>query len=219
MKASNFRMTLAMAGGKGGMVTGGDGYSIEHRDGCTIVRGKIPLEQFGAILKKCPEGFVTHGGAAWRIGALAVIGTREGIRALMKSMPPCQAVQEQIARARDSGLPQEAIAWLDSMNRTDAADTMFSVLSGLDILPRSAFRYPSTPNEWMNCRILLEDVPQWRDRLPWMREISREWAQLVDNWDELQALVDGEVQFAAGDTEGYAPRARARMQYLLTLAS
>lgn len=35
---------------------------------------------------------------------------------------------------------------------------------------------------------LLELLPQWRERLPEMAEVSGTWAAIVENWEELERL-------------------------------
>lgn len=47
--------------------------------------------------------------------------------------------------------------------------------------------HPRDPDDLNRCLKLLEAVPQIRPRLTEMREVSPEWAALVDQWDEIEA--------------------------------
>lgn len=49
--------------------------------------------------------------------------------------------------------------------------------------------HPSDPDDFRRCHLLLEAVPQFRQKLGQMRAVSAVWSRLVDSWDELTALL------------------------------
>ena len=50
--------------------------------------------------------------------------------------------------------------------------------------------YPYDPDDFSRCYKLLEMVPEWKIRLPELKTLSRQWSNLVDNWDELNRLYE-----------------------------
>ena len=54
---------------------------------------------------------------------------------------------------------------------------------------RDAFGgYPHDPDDFSRCYLLLQRNPVWRLQLDKLRPLRREWAALVDHWDELERM-------------------------------
>lgn len=49
--------------------------------------------------------------------------------------------------------------------------------------------HPLDSGDFRRCYLLLEAVPEFREHLPTMRNVSPYWEVLVDHWDELEALL------------------------------
>lgn len=49
--------------------------------------------------------------------------------------------------------------------------------------------YPSDPSDFGRCHRLLNSVPEFRQRINEMSNRSRQWAVLVEHWDELTTLL------------------------------
>ena len=54
--------------------------------------------------------------------------------------------------------------------------------------------HPVDPSDLRRCVLLLDAVPTLRPLLPYMAEVSAEWAALVDHWDELEATLRREMR-------------------------
>jgi len=49
--------------------------------------------------------------------------------------------------------------------------------------------HPSDPDDFRRCHLLLEAVPEWRDRMDLLKPLSPVWARLVENWDKLTEML------------------------------
>lgn len=69
--------------------------------------------------------------------------------------------------------------------------------------------HPSDPSDLGRCIRLLDKIPEYRERLLEMCDVSITWAMLVTHWDELEAFYREE------ESSGKAPKCYARMQELI----
>jgi len=53
--------------------------------------------------------------------------------------------------------------------------------------------HPHDPDDLNRCLMFLEAVPEARDQMDKLRELSPTWAKLVDSWAELEASFLNEV--------------------------
>lgn len=80
--------------------------------------------------------------------------------------------------------------WLQNGERGISSETMFTHLSGTHNLRAGRGEcHPSDPDDFRRCHLLLEAVPQWRDKLHKMKNASTVWTNLVDNWDKLTEML------------------------------
>jgi hypothetical protein len=85
-------------------------------------------------------------------------------------------------------IPSTAIAWLAHGERGVSSEAIFSYLTGGPINGRLSPPYDT--GDLRRCRRLLHAVPEFAARIGEMRNVSSQWAALVDRWDELCALMD-----------------------------
>jgi hypothetical protein len=69
------------------------------------------------------------------------------------------------------------------------------VMCALGFSPHIEFHpyHPSDAGDFWRCITLLRAVPAIRDFFPDIAQMSREWAALIGEWDELEALFIDEV--------------------------
>jgi hypothetical protein len=110
-------------------------------------------------------------------------------------------------------LSYAAVAWLTAGEHGISSETMFCYLAfGTGTQPWWRNRYPLDPDDFRRCELLLDAVPELRERLPRMAELGPEWAALVERWGELAALLAVEQPGYRGpDAGGSAPRCSALM--------
>lgn len=89
-----------------------------------------------------------------------------------------------------------ALKWAATGNTGKSSKAMLATMVGNP--PKDRFCYPSDGGDLGRCLGLLDAVPEWRGRLAEMKDIGPEWAALVDQWAELEAM------HRAGDKGLYA---------------
>lgn len=100
--------------------------------------------------------------------------------------------------------------WLMSGKVGTSSKTIASIMSGIDI---DYMSHPLDPADFNRCLLLVEYVPEIKDRLPEMSKVSEQWATLVRHWDELEALFISEVG-RDWCNETSAPKTYNKMQEL-----
>lgn len=80
--------------------------------------------------------------------------------------------------------------------------------------------HPHDPGDFGRCERFLRRNPHLRERLPFMADVSSEWAALVARWDDIAALMEEEVPGCLDTPSrwGSAPRAYALMRELINSA-
>lgn len=82
--------------------------------------------------------------------------------------------------------------WLRTGERCAASETIFTYCTGVDALSDWGEGHPVTLADFRSCRLLLEQCPELRSCLPRVAHLSREWAELVNFWDDICVLQDFE---------------------------
>lgn len=163
---------------------------FETRDGCTVVRGVVPLDEVARLLHRAPSGAVLDASLAEQLQATLVFGRPEDLETLRKTAPP-RRLPEGV-----EALSPAARAWLAQGERGLSSEAMFQHLTGFDANRKRSLShtaYPHDAADFRRCRLLLEQVPELTPRLGEMASLSREWAQLVKQWDCLCATLDAEA--------------------------
>lgn len=85
------------------------------------------------------------------------------------------------------------IKWLQSGDTGLSSKTIVAVMEGnpalgAALMGRYGYCHPLDPSDLGRCFRLLEAIPEYRPRMKEMRVVSQVWHDLVDAWDELEAL-------------------------------
>lgn len=100
---------------------------------------------------------------------------------------------EQLWRdSRKLILTPGAVRWLAWGERGNSSNVIFGHLTGIPMAVGDGMP-PFDASDFRRCRMLLDHVPEWRNRLAEMAELGPEWSVLVENWQALCDLMDGEV--------------------------
>ena len=81
----------------------------------------------------------------------------------------------------------EFLQWLANGARGVSSNTIAQHLTGVNCLRGWRGSIPWDPDDLDRCLQLLADVPALRPLLPNMATYSRQWADLVARWDEVEA--------------------------------
>lgn len=159
-------------------------YQTEKRMGCLIITGTISLREMTELIDQQEGGHLMDQELARRLKATLVVGSQYSLDQLRASLP---AVDGSLL----VGLPEGAREWLESGERGISSETMFEVFTGV---PLEQDRYhPQDLDDFRRCRLLLEQVPAFVEKLPLMAEQSPQWAGLVNRWDAICTAMDAET--------------------------
>ncbi len=100
---------------------------------------------------------------------------------------PLTLTEEQIAR-----LPKGALHWLLTGERGISSETVFSYLTGIDVMDGWDYSHPRDPADLRRVRLLFLQVPTLFYSFYHMRRVSLQWLNLIANWDELCIIMDNE---------------------------
>ena len=82
-------------------------------------------------------------------------------------------------------LNEKLLDWFFSGKTGMSSQCMAARLTGRKIL----HSHPSDSGDFKRCLELLDAVPELRSRLSGMRHVSKQWAALVEHWDEIEKKV------------------------------
>ena len=69
--------------------------------------------------------------------------------------------------------------------------------------------YPSDPDDFSRCYKLLKAVPEWKNEMHKLKDLSPAWSNLVDNWDKLVEM------FEQNEREGWKNHKEIGMYQLM----
>jgi hypothetical protein len=61
------------------------------------------------------------------------------------------------------------------------------------LLPPVNYRSPVDPDDFRRCYLLLKAIPEWKEKLISLKEISPVWSNIVDNWDKLCEMLEEQM--------------------------
>jgi hypothetical protein len=77
-----------------------------------------------------------------------------------------------------------------SENTGLSSECMAAVLCGIETKSKTA---PCDPSDFNRCLQLLKFAPELKSRLHLMKQVSKQWKALVENWDEIEKCFISEV--------------------------
>ncbi|WP_145586602.1 hypothetical protein [Yersinia kristensenii] len=111
-----------------------------------------------------------------------------------------------------SELAMKVIKWQTKDRVGISSATMAAVALGLDKnFYGNYFSPPSDPSDLRRCMFLIDEVPEIREYFPEIAKKVPRFAPIIDNWDELTALINREASRA----DNRAPETYALMEKLL----
>ena len=110
------------------------------------------------------------------------------------------------------------IEWLAHGERGISSETIFSVLTGIDVLRGWRKSHPYDPDDLRRCRILLEKCPELQKDFHKMSKVSNTWEILVKNWDAICKTMDEECPDWRTNPNKKASKTYLLMKQVFTLA-
>jgi len=97
---------------------------------------------------------------------------------------------EPVPEAENKTIEQNAMWWLANGEHGISSKTIFKYLGKKFGMQIQYEGHPKDPDDFKRCYKLLQAVPQWKDELHKMKEVSPAWANLVDNWDRITQMYE-----------------------------
>jgi len=109
-----------------------------------------------------------------------------------------QTIKKELAKSKKIGdsIEKRIIMWLLTGERGVSSNTICYVLSGTwkwGMPVRGALGLgdiPCDPSDFYRCHMLLEVIPEWRERLHEVGEVFPRWKPIIKQWDELTRLYE-----------------------------
>lgn len=158
----------------------------------------------GKVMKVVGQEAVMDPDLARMAGAMMVAGPEDALAALRKRL---EAGALHAEAQKNPGLSFNAVRWLAHGERGISSDTMFTVITGVDALKDWHKSHPYDPADFSRCRLLLEQVPELKPLfVDKMREVSKEWLELVRQWDNICQTMDEEAPKWRDGEGSYCPK-------------
>lgn len=168
-------------------------YTVDEVCGCTIIYGSVPIMEMINLMQRYEDG-VMDTSLATMLGANMVIGPPNALKALRNDPSIMRTVDEKVSHHTDGHeLSEQARQWLKQGNRGKSSEAMFARFSGVKSITDDPAAFPRDPSDLARCRLLLESVPEFANKLYVMRSVSPIWNALVDHWEALCATMDQEA--------------------------
>lgn len=172
-----------------------EGYRIEERGNCVIAYGALPLpDGFNEVTERAPKNAVVDLHVARLLGATLAAGSAEDLKALAHDP---DVLNEARARSKTllesvegAFLPDGAVEWHATGERGASSDAIFHRLTGTGNGRDTTS--PMDGQDFRRCRLLIEQVPAFREHLGKMKDASSRWCFFVERWDDLCAAMDNE---------------------------
>ena len=85
--------------------------------------------------------------------------------------------------------------WFIHGKRGISSTTIVEVMEGYPrgaLSHRQSWTNPHDPADFYRCLLLLDVIPEYKERLSEMKSVSPEWSVLVDHWEELREMLSKE---------------------------
>jgi len=167
-------------------------YRVETVDGCTLIFGKVPMNQLVALTKSAGDAVMSTDLAHLAKASFA-FGSIEDVDALtakLRAKRLAEPVPPEL-----SALSEPARKWLLTGHLGLSSCTMFAACTGFipDYLSERVApkHYPYDPDDFGRCQKLIEAVPEVEEayRLV-MPKVSPVWAEMIARWPAIVAALD-----------------------------
>lgn len=172
-----------------------------------LAYGPQPISSLAEAGRMCGKDAIMDSDVARKAGAIFAIGSRAAIEALDARLSAVSK-HDPMPSAAGFGLSKAALDWLECGERDASSNTMLMHLLNHVTMDREGMSHPSFLGEWRQCQLLIEAVPEVRERLSMMATASNEWRRLVQAWPRILEYADQEAP--DWRTQGMRPSLRLR---------
>lgn len=135
--------------------------------------------------------FCTHcGGEQTLVMPMEVTKLVDATKSFDELHKNCKPKWTQPVPDQSLTVTEKAEFWYSYGERGMSSETIYKVLTtGKSV----ATHHPCDPDDFRRCYMLLKMVPEWRNSLHRMKEVSSVWSALVDNWDTLTQMLEEQL--------------------------
>lgn len=133
--------------------------------------------------------FCSHCGSRQKVAYPVEIDVMSAmLKAFAKSHADCEKTWVEPVAKPGLSVAQRAHFWWSDGERGMSSETIYSVMTheGMPV-GRS---HPHDPDDFRRCYLLLKLIPEWRERIADMKQVSKAWANLADNWGALTGMLE-----------------------------
>lgn len=98
-------------------------------------------------------------------------------------------IEPKVEQSKD--IKEKAMWWISNGEVGMSSKTIWNCLIGNKNFP---INHPYDPDDFSRCYKLLQIVPEWKNELYKLKELSTQWSNLVDNWDKLTKMYEQNVK-------------------------
>lgn len=109
------------------------------------------------------------------------------IKSFDKLHKKCKKTWTEPEADQSQSVQKKAMFWMANGERGQSSETMWNCLMNNDIFP---INHPYDGDDFSRCYKLLQFVPEWRNELHKLKPLSKQWSNLVDNWDKLTEMYE-----------------------------
>ena len=89
---------------------------------------------------------------------------------------------------------EKVLNWMFECENTGMSSEALAYFLATGDKSRHGLSYPRDPSDFNRCMIMLEWVPELKERLPLIAKECPIWAELVKNWEWLEITVKAEFE-------------------------
>lgn len=163
-------------------------YSIEVHRTHVLVKGPLPLSHYEAVARLAPRDAVMDPDLAQRLGAsvcFAAVGSLPQLRAEAPARPLPHGAEK---------LSDGARRWIQYGEHGLSSIALFVAATGVrqllsDDQPQTRIAYPRDADDFRRCHAVYLEVPEVRNAMGTIAQLSIPWGKVVSAWTELARLL------------------------------
>lgn len=183
-----------------------DGYTIEDRCGCILIRGRVPMSKLFALHECAPTGSEYADAEMNYVADTDFLLGRPSCFPVLRQHLADEATARLVERHPETArLSMEARRWLAVGYQDHASAAAFLKTTGIaSPLYAKVIRHldreacPDTHESFRRFCLLIGEVPEVREATPLLREISSRWNNFIGRLDELVEIFEREHQLTDG---------------------
>jgi hypothetical protein len=155
-----------------------------------LLSGSLDVDFLEIVEKVCGDDAVVDTDLARMAGMSFACGKKETLEKLKLKLSP-GALLIETEKLENKNLSLAAIQWLAIGERGRSSNAIFFNTIGAGIGSETA--HPIDASDFRRCRLLVDSVPEIKERLWMMRDVSFWWKAIINHWDDICKKMDNDL--------------------------